>query len=149
MENNQPVEQSPENNTETIFSGDEFSMQGYDKHIRQARNAIFVVAAILVINLIMFVYSIPAEYEYLWLDVAIWGLFIAGFIVLGFWTKKKPYSAIISALILYALFIGLTAFVDISNLFKGIILKVIVIVTLIKGLNDARQAQQMKDQMEK
>ena len=80
MENNQPVEQSPENNTETIFSGDEFSMEGYDKHIRQARNAIFVVAAILVINLIMFVYSIPAEYEYLWLDVTIWGLFIAGFI---------------------------------------------------------------------
>ena len=41
MENNNPQEVDPENNTGTIFTEEEFSLQGYDKHIRQARNTIF------------------------------------------------------------------------------------------------------------
>ncbi len=149
MENSDLPEQSQEKNTETIFSGEEFSLQGYDKHIRQARNAIFIAAAVLTLNLIILAIMIPASYEYLWIDLCIWGAFIAGFVILGFWTKKKPYSAIVGALILYALFIILNAALDITTLYKGIILKVIIIVLLIKGLNDAREAQRMQEQMGK
>ena len=149
MENNQPIDQSPENNTETIFSGDEFSTQGYDKHIRQARNAIFLTAGLLALNLAVLAANAPGYYEYLWIDIAIWGAFIAGFIVLGLWTKKKPYSAIIGTLILYALFIILNAVVDITTIYKGLIFKVVIIIFLVKGLNDAKAAQQMKGQIEK
>ena len=149
MENTKLPEQTPENNTETIFTEEEFSMRGYDKHIRQARNAIFVTAGVLVLNLIILAATAPDYYEYLWLDIAIWGAFVAGFIVLGFWTKKKPYSAIIGALILYAMFIILNAAVDITTLYKGIIFKVIIIVFLFKGINDAKEAQQMKNQIGK
>ena len=39
MENNNHPEINTENNTETIFNEQEFSMEGYDRHIRQARNA--------------------------------------------------------------------------------------------------------------
>lgn len=149
MENSNLPEQTPEKNTETIFSGEEFSMQGYDKHIRQARNAIFIAAAVLTLNLIILAVTIPESYDYLWIDLCLWGAFIAGFIILGFWTKKKPYSAIVGALILYAAFIILNAALDITTLYKGIILKVIIIVLLIKGLNDAREAQRMQEQMGK
>jgi hypothetical protein len=69
---------------------------------------------------------------------------IVGFIALGFWTKKKPYYAIIGALILYGLSIGINACLDISTLFKGIILKIIIISLLIKGLSDAKAAQEMQ-----
>jgi hypothetical protein len=148
MENKELTEQVPENNAETIFSEEEFSMQGYDKHIRQARNAIFFAAGVLGLNLLILAITAPDSYEYLWLDFVIWGLFIAGFIALGLWTKKKPYYAIIGALILYSVFIILNAVIDISTLPKGIIFKVIIIVLLIKGINDARDAQQMKKQLE-
>lgn len=129
---------------ESIFSASEFSLEGYDKHIRQARNAIFFVAGVLLINLVILIANIPAGYEYLWLDLAIWGVFIAGFVFLGFYCKKKPYYAIVGALCLYALFIILNAVLDINTLYKGIIFKIIVIVLLIKGINDAKEAQELQ-----
>lgn len=149
MEDNKPKEITPENNTETIFTPEEFSIEGYDKHIRQARNAIFLAAAILLINLIVLAVSVPSEYELLWLDVLIWGAFIAGFIILGFWTKKKPYYAIIGALILYGLFILLNAAIDISSIFKGLLFKIAIIVFLVKGIKDAKEAQEMKAHLDK
>ncbi len=147
MENKPLDAPAPENNTETIFTEAEFSNEGYDKHIRQARNSIFAAAIILAINLIILAASVSDAYEYLWLDFLIWGIFIAGFIFLGFWTKKKPYYAIIGALILYGLFIALNAWIDPSTIIKGIIMKVVIIVFLVKGINDAKAAQQMRDQL--
>ena len=146
MENNQPIVPD-DKKEESIFTEEDFSLQGYDKHIRQARNAIFTAAAILAINLIILVATIPGGYEYLWIDIAIWSLFIAGFLAFGFWTKSKPYYAIIGALILYSLFIILNAVVDISTIYKGIIFKIVIIVLLVKGLSDARTAQDMKSQI--
>ncbi len=147
MENNKPEEISSETNKETIFSPDEFSMKGYDKHIRQARNAIFVAAGILLLNVIILSFTIPQGYEYLWLDILIWGIFIAGFVILGFWTKKKPYNAIIGALILYGLFILLNAAIDIKTIFSGIIFKIAIILFLVKGIKDAKEAQEIKSQI--
>ena len=149
MENKQELEKTNINPDETIFSAEEFSMKGYDKHIRQARNVIFVAAGILVLNLIILIATAPVFYDYLWIDILIWGLFIAGFVALGIWTKKKPYSAIIGALILYGVFVILNAVIDVTTLYKGIYIKVIIIVFLFKGLNDAREAQQIKEQIGK
>lgn len=147
MENNTAYPTPNEQTEETIFSADEFSMQGYDKHIRQARNAIFGVAILLVINLLVLSGTVPEGYEYLWLDLIIWGVFVAAFVVLGSWANKKPYYAIVLALVLYLVFIGLNAALDVSTIFKGIIFKIIVIVFLVKGINDAKEAQEMKKQL--
>ncbi len=146
MENSNPNNTSPEQSQmqESIFSPEEFSNKGYDKHIRQARNAIFAVAGILLVNLLILGNSLPAGYEYFWFDIIIWGLFIAGFVFLGFWTKKKPYYAIIAALSLYGIFILLNAVLDVSTIFKGIIFKIIIIVLLVKGINDAKEAQELQ-----
>ena len=149
MENTQESEQTNKNAEETIFSPEEFSMQGYDKHIRQARNVIFIAAGVLLLNLVILIATAPAFYEFLWIDILIWGVFIAGFVALGFWTKKKPYSAIIGAMILYGVFIILNAALDVTTLYKGILIKVIIVVFLFKGLNDAREAQQIKEQIGK
>jgi len=145
MENNQPASHPVEPTTESIFTNNEFSLQGYDKHIRQARNAIYTVAGLLLINLIVYTFNIPDAYEYFWLDLAIWAAFIGGFIFLAVYTKKKPYYAIVGALCLYAAFIVLNAVIDISTLYKGIVFKIIIIVLLVKGVNDAREAQELQD----
>ncbi len=148
MESNQQGITS-ENNTDTIFTEDDFISQGYDKHIRQARNAIYAVAIFLMLNVIFLVATLPGSYEYLWLDLLLWGSFIAGFIILGLWTKKKPYYAIVGALLLYGIFIALNAVLDVSTLWKGVIFKIAIIVYLIKGMSDAKEAQEMKDQIGK
>ena len=149
MENSNLPEETTDKNKETIFTGEEFSTQGYDKQIRQARNAIFIAAGVLLLNLIILAATIPDDYDYFWLDCSIWGAFIIGFIVLGIWTKKRPYTAIICALILYGVFIILNAVLDINTIYKGIILKIVIITLLIKGLNDAKEAQSMQDQIAK
>jgi hypothetical protein len=146
MEDNKPEEINPEKNTETIFSGDEFTIQQYDKHIRQARNAIFAVAIILALSVIVMVGISPGGYEYLWIDILLWGAFIVAFVVLGLWTKKKPYYAIVSALVLYGFFIAFNAYLDPSTIMKGIFVKIIIIVFLVKGLRDAKEAQRLKDE---
>ena len=148
MENNQTPEAQPTKNEESIFSGEEFNTAGYDKHIRQARNALYIAAGILVINLVILSSGYNELYvEYIWIDVVIWSLFIAGFILLGLCTTKKPYYAIIGGLILYGLFIALNAFIDITTLYKGIFMKIIIIGLLVKGINDAKAAQEMKEQL--
>jgi hypothetical protein len=128
----------------SIFSEEDFSVDIYDKHIRQARNAIFITAGLILLSVIILVFTIPEGYDYIWIDLLFYGIFIGGFIALGFWTKKKPYFAIISALILYGVFIGINAVLDIKTLFSGIILKIIIISLLVKGLSDAKGAQEMK-----
>ena len=149
MENNKIPEETGKNQPESIFTEDDFVSQGYDKHIKQARNAIFAAAIILTISIIALAISIPENYAYLWIDILVYGAFVAGFIFLGFWTKKKPYYAIVGALILYGLFIALNAIIDISTIYKGIILKIVIIVLLVKGINDAKEAQERKEMIGK
>lgn len=146
MENDNQPEIKPENNAETIFNEEQFSMEGYDKHIRQARNSLFIAAGILVLNAIILFSKYPFDIEIMWLDYLLWVFYIGGFIALGFWTKKKPYYAIIGGLILMGAFILINALIDPKTIFGGLIFKIAVIVFLIKGVNDAKEAQQMKEQ---
>lgn len=145
MENSKMPEETNQHQPESIFSEADFVNQGYDKHIRQARNAIFAVAILITISVLILVFSDSMYGEYLWLDLLVYGIFVSGFVLLGFWTKKKPYYAIVAALILYAIFIAMNAVLDINTLYKGIILKIIIIVLLVKGINDAKEAQERKD----
>jgi peptidoglycan/LPS O-acetylase OafA/YrhL len=144
MENQQTPNVNEVKEETSIFSEEDFSVDIYDKHIRQARNAIFVAAGIILLSAIILMFNLPEGYEYLWFDLLFYGAFIGGFIALGFWTKKKPYSAITFALILYGIFIGINAYIDIKTLFSGIILKIIIISLLVKGLSDGKQAQEMQ-----
>jgi hypothetical protein len=149
MEENKLDEIKPEDNTETIFSSDDFAMDGYDKHIRQARNACFISAGLLLINAVILFSKYEFDISIMWLDYLLWVIYVGGFIFCGLWTKKKPYYAIIGALCVFALFIIVNAIVDPSTIIGGWIFKIAICVTLIKGLSDAKEAQQMKAQMEK
>jgi hypothetical protein len=146
MENNKECNLES-NNSENIFNDEEFSLEGYDKNIRQARNTLFVLAGLQLlfgIYLIFTVHEIAA-----WTSFAITTLVAVIFLALGFWTKAKPYTAIIYALIVYILlWVGDCVF-DPTYIYKGILLKIIVIVYLAKGLKDAREAQDIKTIMDK
>ena len=149
MEENKLGDIKPEDNTQTIFSGDDFSMEGYDKHIRQARNACFISAALLLLNAVILFSKYPFDISIMWLDYLLWAIYIGGFIFCGIWTKHKPYYAIIGALCVFALFVIVNAIIDPSTIVGGWIFKIAIVVTLIKGLGDAKEAQHMKAQMGK
>jgi hypothetical protein len=71
------------------------------------------------------------------------------FFLLGFWTKVKPYTAIISGLVTYILlWIGDSIF-DPTYIYKGILVKIFIIIYLIKGLKDAKEAQAIKTMLGK
>lgn len=144
-----PQDPAPANASETIFSKEEFSMEGYDKHIRQARNTLFIAAGILLLNALILFSKYPFDIEVMWLDYMLWTVYIGGFIALGFWSRKKPYYAIVGGLILFGVFILVNAIIEPATIFGGLIFKIAVIVFLIKGVNDAKNAQEMKDQFEK
>jgi len=69
------------------------------------------------------------------------------FLGLGFWCKKQPLGAIISALILYIMVQLIAIIQNPLNIISGIIVKVIIIIYLIKGMNSALQAQKIKKEL--
>jgi hypothetical protein len=81
--------------------------------------------------------------------------FVGSFIALAFWTKKKPYTAIVGGIVLFILYIvfhvainaifdgGLGAF---KSLVSGWWIKIIVFVALFKPLKDAKELQEMMGQ---
>ncbi|MEI9944193.1 MAG: hypothetical protein WDN26_08190 [Chitinophagaceae bacterium] len=57
------------------------------------------------------------------------------FVGLGFLTKKQPLTAIIIALVLYLALWGLTiAFEGVQYAYKGIIVRIVIVVFLIRGI---------------
>jgi hypothetical protein len=137
-------EQMPETDTQaTIFDENEFLNRGYDKHIRQARNTIFVVAAIQFIFAVVSMYMVETVADK-WLNFGLSAFIAAIFVALALWTKKKPYTAILIALIIYCLLILIYAISEPLSILKGIILRVIIIMYLARGLKNAKEAQEMQ-----
>ncbi|WP_378185800.1 hypothetical protein ACE939_11845 [Aquimarina sp. W85] len=61
------------------------------------------------------------------------------YLLLAFWTKEKPFAALLSALLLYLTVIAINAVIEPMSLLSGIIMKVVFLTLLIKGLYSASQ----------
>lgn len=66
--------------------------------------------------------------------VAVLGLIFLG---LWIWAKRAPFAAAVSALALYVSFIALDAVIDPSQLVRGIILKILIIVGLSQAVKSS------------
>ena len=136
----QPPTQNPE---ETIFPESEFSMEGYDKHIRNARIMLFVLAGLFLLSLAAHLPFDDNPVKMVMAAVIV--LFAAAYVALAFWTKKKPYTAILTALILFISLEVLSFLLQPASIFQGWILKIIVILLLILGLRNAKESQRMME----
>jgi len=118
-------------------------MEGYDKHIRNARILLFVIAGLSLLAL-GYVFPFDGSFEKIFLIV--WVLGIAGaYVALGLWTKKKPYTALLVALILFIATQVLAAIGNPASIIQGWLLKIVVIVMLIRGLGNAKDCQRMME----
>ena len=128
---NQPVD---------IIDEPDFLRQGYDKHIKNARIMLFIVAGLQLLPLVMLPKDIDPDSKMIIIAITIFvALVFAG---LAFWTKKKPYHALLAALIFYVALVALNAFIDPKTLLQGLIMKIIVIVLLIMGFKNAKEAKE-------
>ncbi len=69
------------------------------------------------------------------------------FIGLAFWTKTKPYSAIITGLILFILMWIATIFINEDggqSIYRGIVVKALIIYFLVSAIKPAKAWQDLK-----
>ncbi len=130
----------------------QIELEGYELGVKKARNALFWTAALLLIWQAIAIARQEGDFE---TETLLYlAPFIIGFIILGVWTKHKPYTAIVIGL---CLFIAHWALVIVTNvmygdqinilkaLFGGIIVRIIILVNLIRPLKDAKQLQFAKE----
>jgi hypothetical protein len=132
---NPPVEES-------IFNEADYSMEGYDKHVRRARTTLYVMAGLTVVSL--FTLS-PIDNIQKYIVTALTFIFAAVFAILGYWSKKQPFTAILAALIIYGSLITLSAILQPVTLLQGWYMKIGIILFLILGLRNAKEIRDRKN----
>ena len=120
-----------------------FELTEMQKKIKNASTSIFVISGFTAAAAVVIYFMTPETQNPLALMII--NLVVAGiFLGLGFWCKKQPVAAIISALCLYII-LWLIAIIDNPlNIVSGIIIKILIIGYLIKGLKSAFEAQKIK-----
>jgi len=145
-ENPNPDNQQPpaENEIADYYDGvKKLEMEGYETGIKKARNALFVTAAVIFIGELVSAGVSGIEITPLLIGIA---LFEAGiFVGLGFWTKTKPYTAIIVGLIIFILMWVLAIAVTGGRAaYSGIIVRIIIISYLVSALKHAKAWEELK-----
>jgi|GEM_PF-994909 len=122
-----------------------YSMENYDKPVKRAQTTLFIIAGIEILSAV--VTGVTGDMEPLarLIAIIITLLISALFIALGFWTKYKPYSAIITALVIYSALIIMNAIVEPGSLFKGILVKIGIYSALVVSISNARDVQRWKE----
>ena len=129
----------------------QLEMDGYEKGVRKARNALFWAGGLIFLGEMISMVTQGLGFELLVFVIAIAeaGIFIG----LAFWTKKKPFTAVVTGLIAFCgiLLIPIIAggIADgsagvLKALFSGILVKVLILVNLILPLKDAKALQEAK-----
>ena len=141
-----PAQNKPaENEIADYYDGvKKLEMQGHETGIRKARNALFVTAALLLVGTLVQFGMAGIEWDLM--NVLIVGVQVGIFIVLGFWTKTKPYTAIVTGLIVYLL-VWVAAMITIPDgrgIYGGIIVRIIILSILISALKPAKAWEDLK-----
>ncbi|HEY4209195.1 MAG TPA: hypothetical protein VGM31_20360, partial [Puia sp.] len=108
---------------------------------RNARVTLYVVGGLSLLS----IFLLP-DMDDLAKKVAI-GVIIciaAAYVFLGFWSKKRPFSAILIGLILFVSLQIFNAIADPSTLLQGWYIKIGVPLFLIMGLRNAKEIQDRK-----
>ena len=135
-----------ENSIVDLLEEENLSMEGYDQPVKKARNILFAIAAIQLIG----IYFASEQYgmeRTITLALSI-GLALI-FFFLGLWTKRKPYDAIITGIIVYSILIIGNAMLEPATILQGLIFKIVIFVLLITALSNAKEVQRWKDSLKK
>jgi uncharacterized membrane protein len=140
---NQPSSLSPQepNQQESIFK-DVFDTEPYEKSLKTARIWLYVIAGIqLLMGIIE--YNMVDDKQLAIIVLAVQAFIGLLFLILGLWSKSKPTAAFTIALVLYLVFIIGFSILDPANILRGVIVKVLVVIALIKANINARKYEEI------
>jgi len=113
--------------------------------IRKARNKLFTVAAVLLIFNLLAVMISGIPISYVIGDILLFPIIFLG---LGFLATKEPLVAtVLGILIMIGYWIYIAVALDISFLLKGWLGKAIIIYLLFAGLQNAREAHRIRQEL--
>lgn len=150
MAENQPTgnEQKPHSEHEIAeyYEGvKELEMKGHETGIRKARNALFATAGLFLIGEI--ISASVSGTPWTPVLIAIVAVEVGVFVALGFWTKTKPFTAIIVGIVIFVL-LWVLAIVVIGGkaAYSGILVKIIILSFLISAIKPAKAWEDLKKQ---
>lgn len=151
LQNNPQQNTSSENQPEENVIHDyyegmkEMEMQGYESGIKKARTALFVTAGLFLLWEIIAVARFEGQVP--GLTYLIIALEVGTFIVLGLWTKTKPYTAIIVGIIVFfLLWVAAIAASGNKAIYSGIVVRIIIFFNLFTALKPAKAWEDLKKQ---
>ncbi|GAA4111582.1 hypothetical protein GCM10022393_09400 [Aquimarina addita] len=104
------------------------------KKINSARKTLYWMAGIFFVFGLFYYFTLQ-DISVLLVNVVLAVIYL----VLAYWSQKKPFAALLSALLLYLTVVAMNAIAEPVSLFQGIIFKILIISFLIKGINSASQ----------
>jgi hypothetical protein len=136
----------------------EIQKQGYEDGVKKARRALYWTAGLILAGELISLFNSSAEQVFASAFTTLFWLFFALgvpaiFLALAFWTRRKPYTAVVTGLVLfivYWLFVVLiNGYVEGAGaagqaLIKGLLIKIFILVNLSRSLGDARELQAMQ-----
>jgi len=105
-----------------------FGKDGVENKIKEARIILYVIASFTVLQGII-LYASNENMVALIINLAIAALFAC----FGFWSKKNPFAATFSGVLVYMAMIILMTIIDPLSIAKGIIMKVLFSAALIRA----------------
>jgi flagellar biosynthesis protein FliP len=144
--NSAPNHEPNQNIISDYYEGyQKLELQSAENQLKKTKNAIFAIAALLVIgNLITMAASDTFTVTAFVISLAIAAIFVG----LAFLTSKKPLTVILISLALFiALWILDVAVIGLQQIYRGILVRGIIIYFLITGIKHAREAERIRKQM--
>lgn len=125
-----------------LSAADRIIAEDQKKKMKQAGTTLLVVAIIQIVVGTLLGGISNFETEQL---IGIYGIGIV-FFGLYFWSRKSPFPAVVAGLIIFITVHLIDGIVDPNQIYKGLIMKVIVLIFLIKGVSaglEYRKNQQL------
>ncbi|MGG9972029.1 hypothetical protein ACQ33O_09575 [Ferruginibacter sp. SUN002] len=154
MDNTNTNEQTQDQIADYAEEIKKINMEGSERVVKKARNALFWTAGLLLLGEILSIFLNKLEVDVVLVGVIV--VEVGAFIALALLTKTKPYTAVVSGLILFigiqllaAVAYGYAGGIEgvLKTLSSGIIVKVIILVNLFRAIGDAKELQQEKERL--
>ncbi|QQX77798.1 MULTISPECIES: zinc ribbon domain-containing protein [Aequorivita] len=102
--------------------------------IKKGRNSLFVVAAIAFLSGLYYFFKLDDSSV-----LIVNSILSISYLLLGFWSQKRPLVALILGLLVYLTTLVLNGLIEPETIYKGLLIKGFIIVYLSKGINSALQ----------
>jgi hypothetical protein len=121
---------------EKIERRNESFISNKNKSINKGRAALYILSGLYVF--VGFLEAFYIEFHHIIFGVIDWIIGVS-FLLLAICSISKPYLSLIVGLILYIVLNIILAIIDPATIFRGLILKIIIISWLIYGIDNARE----------